>query len=487
MQVVKEPKAWTPVVIEEYGVTKRGLNEETCKFWDYGYGTDGGRRCHVANYRDASGLLVAQKLRYAGKDFRILGDWSKTGLWGRHLWRDSGKALIITEGEIDAMSVSQVQNHKWPVVSLPGGASSAKKVLQKELEWLDRFESVVLMFDMDEVGQKAARDASELWSPGKCKIAKLPLKDPNDLLKAGRGPEIIAAFWAAKPFRPDGIVGGDEVWELLTKDDSETSSLYPHAGLNAMTRGMRAREVIVITAGTGIGKSTFCREIAYELAVKQGKKVGYIGLEESVQRSALGLCSIGLNKPLHLNAWGELPEGELLGAFQAFKDNVLFYDHFGSIDAKNLLARMRFMAKGCGCTHIILDHLTIAIAGIESDDERRSIDKLMTELSSLAQEAEVCIILVSHLSRAEGKPHEEGKAVTLSNLRGSHGIVQNSRQVIALERDQQAEGEGRDLTKVRVLKCTHTGETGPAGYLGYNRETGRLLEIAGPVEGGEGF
>lgn len=487
MQVVKEPKAWTPVVIEEYGVAKRGLNEETCKLWDYGYGTDGSRRCHVANYRDPQGQLVAQKLRYAGKDFRIQGDWSKAGLWGRHLWRDSGKALIITEGEADAMSVSQVQGHKWPVVSLPGGASSAKKALQRELEWIDRFESVVLMFDMDEVGQKAARECSEVLSPGKCKIAKLPLKDANDLLKAGRGPEIITAFWAARPYRPDGILLGEAVWDVLSKPSVAGDGTFPHAGLDQMTEGMRLGEVVVFTAGTGVGKTTFCREGAFDLATRQDQMVGWIGLEENVKRSALGFAALALNRPLHRRGNEVSPE-DLKRAFDQYGEKIAFYDHFGSIASENLIAKIRYMAKGLGCKFIFLDHLTIAVTDATTDDnERSSIDKLMVRLSSIAQEAQVCIIVVSHLRRTEGKPHEEGKAVTLADLRGSHGIVQNARTVIALERDQQAEGEGRDITKVRVLKCTHTGETGPAGYLGYNRKTGRLLEVAGPVEGEEGF
>lgn len=472
-------KAWDPVPIEEYGIPKRNITDETCKKWGYGYGHDEkGKKVHVANFCDPEGLVVAQKLRYEDKSFKIRGDWNKVGLWGRHLWRDAGKMIVITEGEIDALSVSQVQQNKWPVVSIPNGVTSAKKVLAKELDWLNRFESVVLMFDMDEPGQKAAQECAELFAPTQAKLAKLSMKDANELLKAGKPKEIVDAIWSARPFRPDGIISGAEVWEYVIRDDSAESASFPHTGLTAMTRGMRPREVVTITAGTGIGKSTFCREIAYDLAVNQNKRVGYIGLEESVKRSALGLCSIGMNKPLHLDTTPEdLPEIERV--FNTFRDRVFFYDHFGSIEAGNLLAKMRFMAKGCGVSHIILDHLTIAISGLEGDDERRSIDRLMTSLSSLAQEAEVCIILVSHLRRTDGKPHEEGKPVTLADLRGSHGIAQNSRTIISLERDQQGEGEERNRSLVRVLKCTHTGATGKAGALKYDPVTGRLTEDFG--------
>ncbi|NIR15301.1 MAG: toprim domain-containing protein, partial [Desulfobacterales bacterium] len=70
----------------------------------------------------------------------------------------------ITEGYLDAMSVSQVQNHKWPVVSVPNGAAGAANAIRKNLKWLeDNFEEIVLMFDMDEDGQKAALECAPLF------------------------------------------------------------------------------------------------------------------------------------------------------------------------------------------------------------------------------------------------------------------------------------------------------------------------------------
>ena len=52
--------------------------------------------------------------------------------------------VVVTEGELDAMSVSQCQNNKFPVVSVPSGAASAKKYIKRELEWLSKFESIIL-------------------------------------------------------------------------------------------------------------------------------------------------------------------------------------------------------------------------------------------------------------------------------------------------------------------------------------------------------
>jgi 5S rRNA maturation endonuclease (ribonuclease M5) len=120
------------------------------------------------------------------KDFLFLGDIKEAGLYGQHLWRNGGRKVVITEGEIDALSVSQAQDNKWPVVSVPNGARGAKKAIQRELRWLEEFEEVVLMFDEDEEGRAAAQECAGLFRPGKCKLARLPMKDANELLKPAR-------------------------------------------------------------------------------------------------------------------------------------------------------------------------------------------------------------------------------------------------------------------------------------------------------------
>ena len=86
--------------------------------------------------------------------------------------------VVITEGELDAASVYQVLR-TWPVVSLPSGAAGAKKSIKKNLEWLQGYTKVVLLFDDDEAGRSAAKEAASVLSPGKVFIgfvedAKMP-------------------------------------------------------------------------------------------------------------------------------------------------------------------------------------------------------------------------------------------------------------------------------------------------------------------------
>ena len=331
------------------------------------------------------------------------------------------------------------------------------------------------MFDNDEAGRAAAEKCSLMLSVGKAKIATLPLKDANEMLVAGRGSELVSAQWGAKPFRPDGVVLGEDLWEQVSEVDDSESFPYPWAGMNDKTYGIRKGELVTLTSGTGIGKSSICREIAHHLIIND-KKVGYIALEESVARTAKGIMGISLNLPIHIHGTDVSME-RLHEAFQATmgKGNCVLYDHFGSMDSDHLLGKIRYMVKALDVEYVFLDHISIMVSGYEDGDERRRIDNIMTKLRSLVEELGIALILVSHLKRPEGKAHEEGAKTSLAQLRGSASLGQLSDLVLGFERDQQAEDEA-DVTTVRVLKNRYSGETGVNCTLRYSRETGRLKE-----------
>jgi twinkle protein len=453
----------------------RKIDEATCQKFGVRVGKLKGKTVHYYPYYKDNTLLAC-KIRDKDKNFSVIGDGAKLPFFGQHLWAN-GKILVVCEGEIDCLTVSQVQGNKWATVSVPNGAQGAARVFRQQLQWLEGFEQVVIMFDMDEPGQAAAKECAEILKPGVAKIASLGLKDPNELHLAGRSQEIIKAIWNAQEFRPDGIISGTDLWEQVAKEDAVVSVSYPYRALQEKTKGLRKGELVTVTAGSGIGKSAFVREIAHHLIVEEKETVGMIMLEENPRRTALGLMGISLNKPIHISREG-INEEDLRNSFgnTVGSGRVYLYDHWGSSDIDNLLSRIRFLAKGCGCGWIILDHLSIVVSGLDTGDERRLIDMTMTMLRTLVEETGVGMILVSHLKRPEGnKGHEEGQVTSLSQLRGSHAIAQLSDIVLGLERSQQDE-ERRNITQIRVLKNRFSGDTGLAGELYYNQDTGRLSE-----------
>ena len=450
---------------------KRGLSEQTCeKYKIYRDET------HLRfPYFDGSGCLKGFKTKDKLKNFKYEGISTDT-LFGQHLFPSTGKRIVITEGELDAASCYEAMEN-WPMVSLPHGAASAKKDLQKQIPLLQGYEEIVLFFDNDDAGRRAVEQAATILPLGKVKIARLEqYKDASDALQANDKDAIRRAIWDAKPYQPDGIVDGKSLLEQVTTPSPPCNHSYPFPGLQSMTHGIRYGELTTITAGTGQGKSTFCRQLATDL-LNQGEKVGYIALEESNRRTALGLMSVAVGKALHL---GEHEYTTLKNAYDSTIAgwNLYLYDHFGSLSADTIYSRIEYMALGLDIKVIFLDHLSILLSGLDGD-ERRMIDKTMTDLRSLVERTGITLFLVSHLRRTHtDQDHTDGAKVSLGQLRGSQAISQLSDTVLVLERNQQAED---DLSTLRVLKNRYSGETGVATTLKFDKSTCKYHETENTV------
>lgn len=479
-------KKHTPDLVDclTYGdLPKRLITEATCRFYQYGKTVLKGAPVQVANYQDDEGNLLFQKIRGKDKQFSIKGTYVPR-FFGQHLF-SGGRKLVITEGEIDCLTVSQVQGNKYPVVSIPNGVGSAKAAFKANLDWLTQFDEVIVMFDSDTPGKEAVESIIGLLPPKKLKIASLPLKDPNDCLKAGRPDDIIKAIWNAVTYRPDGILNAADCKDLLTGKEADIVNYpLPFAdGFNKMTGGLRKGEMLLLTAGSGIGKSTLAREIAYHLKMQCRQKVGLVMLEEAPKKTLRDIMSIHLKRPLHLQ-WNDKTKKTVAENFsEVFGDGrFLLYDHFGAIEGGRLFDKIRYLITCEECDFVIFDHISIAVTAMDdvTSDERKTIDRLITALRSLIEETGAGIIVVSHLRKTDhsSTPFETGGTITLDDLRGSGSLKQIPDTVLALERNQQEDDEEKkNLLRLRVLKCRFTGDTGLADHLRFNKKTNRIEPI----------
>jgi twinkle protein len=414
------------------------------------------------------------------KSFRSQGNIKDAVLFGQAMWNKGGKFVTIVEGELDALAAYQMMGSKYPVVSIKNGAQSAVKDCQAQYEWLDSFETIVLAFDADDPGREAAAGVAELFG-SKVKIVKMGqgYKDACDYLGDNKSADFVKVWWAAEQFVPDGIIAGADLFELVMEPLPKAQAHYPYGGLNSVTGGIRQQELVVVTAGSGLGKSQFMREIIWQLLCETQDNIGIMFLEESVKRTALSLMSLAINKPLHLSEV-EADDREKREAFDKTlgSDRLYFYDCFGSTAIDNIINRVRYFARGLNCRYILLDHVSIVVSAQDHSDERKALDEIMTKLRMIVQETGVSLFVVSHLKRPDGKGHEEGAATSLNQLRGSGSIGQLADMVLGLERAAQHEDPiERNTTRVRVIKNRYSGETGKACAVLYDKYTGRMTEI----------
>jgi len=456
-------------------ISDRGLTRDTCL--TYGIGKKDS--AYYFPYYDEEGLVAYKKRSVGEKKFSIEGAWQQGRLFGQQLFSKGGKYVTITEGEFDAAAAYQMLGSKYPVVSVRNGAASAVADVKANYEWLDSFETVVLCFDNDAPGREAANAVAEVIGT-KAKIFKgtQDYKDACEYSQDNKGKEFVDLWWKAERYTPDGIVDGAGLWELVNQPVERAKVQYPFSGLNDLTYGVREGELVTITAGSGLGKSQFLREIVYHILNNSEDNIGLLFLEESVKRTAKSIMSLAANKPLHLPDT-EVSDDELKSAFDSTlgTGRVFLFDHFGSTAIDNIINRVRFMAKALECRYIFLDHVSIVVSAQDNGDERKALDEIMTKLRMIVQETGISLFCVSHLKRPDGKGHEEGAATSLSALRGSGSIGQLSDMVLGLERNGQSEDlKERHTTRVRVLKNRFSGLTGPACALYYDRTTGRMSE-----------
>lgn len=484
-------------------IASRKLTEETCRFWSYGVADWHGKQVQVAQYLNNDRRVTAQKIRTRDKEFPWIKRSGTSLLFGQWLWRDGGKMVVITEGEIDAMVVSQVQNHKWPVVSLPDGAGKkALKYIKANLAWLNKFEKIVLFFDNDDAGRETVDLVRKVLPPGKCFITYTPegYKDACDLLVSGKGHKIMDCVWGAKQYRPDGLVSGTSIIDRLKNRPVVTSFSYPEfmSDLNYMTgNGIRLGELDVWTSGTGMGKTTVIKCLQNHFFHTTEMNQALVHLEEPLEDTGDDLIAYELgyrfqiddqefrNSPEYMEAARKLFEAKDAGGHNRFQ----LYDAFGSLEDDSLYEIIRYAAVAMNCKVIWLDHLSILVSDMDADtDERRKIDSIMHRLKELTVELNIYIGLISHLRKpaGNGKSFEEGGVPTLDDLRGSGGIKQLANGVLAISRNQQAENLiERQTSQLHVLKCRKTGRTGPADFVKFDDASGRITKGTPPDALGE--
>lgn len=384
-------------------------------------------------------------------------------------FQPGGKAITIVEGECDALAAFELTGSRYPCVSVRS-ASSAREDCARVLDYLETFDKVVINFDNDEVGQNAANDVAQMFTPGKAHILKLKeYKDANDYLLNGHGKQYIDEWYRAPEFRPDGLKLGKDMWDEIINHKDPHSVPYPWEGLNSSTYGIRQSELVVVTAETGIGKTSVLKEIEYSLLtnpelVEAKAGVGFLHFEEPNYDTVIGLMSIHLDKPLHLPDTVRTTE-ELREAYDDVicNERVVIWDHFGSNDINDVLAKVRHMAA-LGCKYIVIDHLSIIVSD-QSGDERKQLDEISTKLKTLCMERDLAIICVIHQNRQ-------------GQIRGTAGVEQLANMVMKLHRERTDDNQWRrNITKIVIEKNRFSGMTGPAAYLFYNNMTGRLEEL----------
>lgn len=403
----------------------------------------------------------AKKVRdLTKKAFFAQGDMGSQSLFGKDIFPSGcAEAIIITEGEFDALSAHQMT--KFPAVSVRG-ASSAFKDCAAELEYLNGFPKVYLCFDNDGPGHEATRRVAALLG-NKAYHVKLTGKDKdaNDFLQRGGSAEFTNVVFYSRRFIPEEITSSfADVSRILTEAKKQAIVTYPFKTLQEMTYGI-SRGIVLVTAQEGQGKTEILRAIEAHILRTTDLNLGIIHLEESKQRSIQGLAGYSLGAPVHLpdNLYSVAQIEEGFRRLAGRDERVHIINYFDGDDPDRALDLIRFLVAKCGCKVIFLDHISQLVSALDDQDERKKLDYFATRLEQMTQELDFALILVSHVN-------DEGKT------RGSRYIGKVASVRIDLSRDHlSADPVIRNTTFLTVSKNRDASTTGPAGTLYFDRDT----------------
>ena len=392
-------------------------------------------------------------------------------LFGMNLYpAGCSKMVTITEGELDALSASQMLKSQYtnPVVSLPS-ATPSKKLWENCKDWLGSFEKIILSVDNDEAGNALADRMARLFPNKIYRMQHGEYKDANDFLQAGKGADFKNLWWKPVKHTPENILNTADQFLKLYEDTPE--HVYYPTGIVALDEkilGLMQGHFTVFKAPTGIGKTELMRYMEYSM-LKQGIPIAAWHLEETKLRSLLGLVSYEVGDNLTRRDLIEEKEADGLvreAISNITKDENFYQFYLGDGQCTDeLIDQIRFFSQACDCKFVFFEPIQDVVVGTSEESKEAMLADLSIRLSKLAAELNVGIVTIAHTNE-NGDP------------KYCKMIGQRASVIIDLHRDKEADNmEERNTTYLKVEKNRPCSEEGQAGKLAFNLDTFMLREI----------
>lgn len=436
---------------------------------------------------DAGTVLVGYKIRLLNeKIFWSVGETKDADMFGWARAKKIGGTLFITEGELDAISLRQIlkmmqkgtayENQEYAVVSINNGVDSAEKSISKHLNEINKiFQKVVLCFDCDGPGKKAAKDIQNRILPESL-IAQLPSKDANAALRNGqlKATRDAVIFSASKRLGASLLSIDDLIDEAL--EDVIVGKDYPWQGLTDLTYGQRKGELISIGAGVGIGKSLLAHEITAYNHLNHGWKTLMVMMEESPAETIRNVCGKIDSIPYHVPGT-VFDKEQLRSTAHNISGHVVLWNPDETTDPETTWAAIKAAIRqhGDSIDCVIIDNMTTLSEGLNTSEKNEFIGVVGKEFVELAMKFDFEAILFSHLNSPDksARAHENGGKVQENQFTGSRALMRYSHMMIGFERNKAALDPNCSL--IRVLKNRKYGKTGYTKTY-YQPQTGRLFQ-----------
>jgi twinkle protein len=384
------------------------------------------------------------------------------------------KRVLLTEGEIDAVSAAYMLE-KYKVVVLSGMDGDSIKNIAQNTEFLEKIPILTLCPDQDVPGNEFCEKIVSLFP--EILVMDIARKDANAMLEVGLKREFTSAYFDAGKYKPPSIVEVSSFADCLRTPVAKGIS-YPWPSLDAITYGMLPHTILSIGSGPSVGKTTLVRAIQEHLMFHHGVPIGIFSLEESKETTLRFLVGYRMNQRIHLPG-SKYDIDEAISYAEELEGKAFIYDRrYFNGNWEKIEKSIRFM-YAMGVKHFFIDPLTALVVHHDSSTQNTALGKIMSDLSTLMQELPIYVMLVNHLNNPSSGPgHDEGGRVLPSQFTGSKSQWRFSTDMWGIERNILSEDEEEKNTMtIRNLKHRTDGSLmGRTTRFNFSFDSGRLLE-----------
>ena len=405
--------------------------------------------------------------------------------------RREGKTSVV--GNCDALSAYQMlENYRksknsdydpTPVVSSVIGESGSAKQLQKQYEFLNRFDKIIICYDSDQAGKDAVVEVAKVLPKGKMYVMELPMKDTNAMLTAGKEREWINCYFKAKAYTPNGILASTEVMDRIIQEALTPKIPLPpfmHKAQEMMAGGIPLGVIVNLASASGTGKSTIVDECTYYWVFNSPHKIGVVSLESDCGQYGIKILSRHIGRKIDLIADIDAKLNLLNDPGVVDLANKMWFNEDGSprwylVDERDgglddLKEQIMNLVIACDCKVIILDPIQDILDGLSNEEQA----VFLRWMKGLTKSHKVTFINVNHV-RKNGtgqKANSTGADLHEEDIMGSSSLFKSAACNMLFSRDKEAEDEiERNTTRMKIPKCRWTGNTGIAGEYYYESET----------------
>lgn len=405
-------------------------------------------RYAISTYRDQDNVIVfpfydehskLQFIKYRKADFDPEKDSNKEWcaanckpiLFGMDQCDDSD-TLILTEGQIDSLSVAEVGFRN--AVSVPTGAKGFTWVPYC-WDFLSKYKTLIVFGD-HEHDHITLLDEMASRFRGTVKHVRPEdyqgCKDANELLQTHGKQAVIDAVVNAVPLKSPKIRKLSEVKRRSMADTERITT-----GIRALDRafgGFQFGTLTVLTGKRGLGKSTLASQFGlmairdgYPTFFYSGEMTDWIFQEwfdrqcagpDRVHReeSTLGYVSYSVK-----DAYADQIHGWYDEKCYIY-DNTIIRD---GEEAESITDTMKAAIEQYGCRVLIVDNLMTAMDDDVSVDLYRQQTRFVNKLTEMAKAYNVLIILVAHPRKSNSDSFDNDDVSGSSNITNLATIVLN--------------------------------------------------------------